>query len=206
MNFFINNLFTHPVFFIYTVLIVSFSVCVHEYCHARAALALGDPTAARLGHLTLNPLKQMGWISIVMLLLLGICWGAVPVNPNLVSPRRRALIALAGPFANFGLFLASLALYALCLKFQFGYPLQLFILAGLMNLVLFFINILPVPGFDGGAVLMSFFPAARWRDNEVIKGAMIGMVILLFTCIQYVFLAASRVMDVCIRFLNGILV
>ena len=97
MNFFISNLFTNPFLFFTVVLTVGFSVCVHEYSHARVALALGDPTAAITGHLTLNPLKQMGLLSIVMLLVLGICWGAVPVNPRLVTPRKRALIALAGP-------------------------------------------------------------------------------------------------------------
>lgn len=202
MNLFINYLFEKPEYFFYVVLAVGFSVCVHEYCHARVALALGDPTAAQLGHLTLNPLKQMGWFSIVMLLILGICWGAVPVNPHLVSPRRRALIALAGPLSNLGLFVFSLLLFAGALAFHLPLALSFILILGMMNLVLFFINILPIPGFDGGAVLLAFFPVARWRDNELVKGIMIGMVILLFTCIQYIFAAAYWVMGGCIHFIQ----
>ena len=75
MNFFVTNLFREPALFFMVVLSVGSSVCIHEFCHAYAALKMGDPTAAQMGHLTLNPLKQMGWFSVVMLLLLGFCWG-----------------------------------------------------------------------------------------------------------------------------------
>lgn len=199
MNLFLNHLFTEPVYFFTVILIVGFSVCLHEYCHARVALALGDPTAAMTGHLTLNPLKQMGWWSIFMLLLLGICWGSVPVDPRRVTRRQSALIALAGPAANFGLFLVSLASCILCIKLGFRFGTEFFLYAGVMNLVLFFLNLMPVPGFDGGAILFAFLPVERLRDSELAKGIMIGMVLLLFTCIGYLFFAAQWVMEHCVR-------
>ena len=59
MGMFITKLWTEPQEFFLIVLVVVFSICLHEFCHAYAALLLGDSTAADRGHLTLNPLKQM---------------------------------------------------------------------------------------------------------------------------------------------------
>ena len=65
----------------------------------------GDSTAADQGHLTLNPLKQMGMFSLIMLLVAGITWGQVPVNPNMMRRRySHALVAAAGPLTNIALF------------------------------------------------------------------------------------------------------
>ena len=47
MNFFFTSLFSHPTFFFIVVLSVGLSVCIHEFCHAYAALKMGDPTAAQ---------------------------------------------------------------------------------------------------------------------------------------------------------------
>ncbi|MCK5845103.1 MAG: site-2 protease family protein, partial [Victivallales bacterium] len=90
------------------LLIIVFSICCHEYMHARTALWQGDDTAARTGHLTLNPLKQMGLISIFMLFMFGIAFGQVPVNPNKMrKPWGEALVSFAGPFANIALFASA---------------------------------------------------------------------------------------------------
>ena len=86
-------------------MIVIFSICCHEYAHAQIALWQGDSTAYENGHLTLNPFKQMGVISIITLLIIGISWGAVPVNPNRMKHKySEALVAFAGPFTNLFLF------------------------------------------------------------------------------------------------------
>ena len=61
---FIQRLFDDPRSFFMLTFIVVFSVCLHEYSHAQVALWMGDSTAADRGHLTLNPLKQMGWFCI----------------------------------------------------------------------------------------------------------------------------------------------
>ena len=97
MNLFITNIYRDPLLFFSVIIAVGFSVCLHEFCHAWMAKKCGDTTAADAGHLTLNPLKQMGIISIIMLLLLGFCWGAVPVNNHILSKRQRIAVSLAGP-------------------------------------------------------------------------------------------------------------
>ena len=63
---FIRYMWLDPRLFFSAVLIVVFSVCCHEFMHAFVALRMGDDTAARRGHLTLNPFKQMGWLSLLM--------------------------------------------------------------------------------------------------------------------------------------------
>ncbi len=205
MNFFVYELFRNPTFFICTVIVVGFSVCIHEFCHAWVALKLGDPTAADAGHLTLNPLKQMGIWSIVMLLVFGFCWGAVPVNPARVSRRRSAFIALAGPLANLLLFVVFLLLCAAAVYFKSDGAALVGYCGARINLVLFFINLVPVPGFDGGAVLLNLFPAARWRDNELVKGMMIGAILLIFMGAGYLFEAADYLTRIGLNALFGVL-
>ena len=117
MSLFINELFENPRFFAAVSVLVIFSICLHEFCHAWMALKQGDPTAADRGHLTLNPLRQMGFFSIVTFLMIGIAWGAVPVDPARMRHKySHLLVALAGPAANLGLFVIFTVLAALLFK------------------------------------------------------------------------------------------
>ena len=84
---FIARLIENPRVYAPLALIVIFSICAHELMHAWTALKQGDDTAARLGHLTLNPLKQMGVVSLVMFAFVGVAWGAVPVDPSRMRRR-----------------------------------------------------------------------------------------------------------------------
>ena len=188
MNFFFTTLFTDPLYFIIVVLAVGLSVCIHEFCHAYAALKMGDPTAAQMGHLTLNPIKQMGWFSLIMLLMLGFCWGAVPVNPANLTRKGRVMTSLAGPGVNLLLFvwgsvLGAVGLAVLDSELICAYA----AIFAQLNMVLFCINIIPVPGFDGGQVLMEFIPRNKLYASEVGKGFMIGAMLLLFYCSGYIF-------------------
>ena len=79
-------------------------IAFHEFCHALSASALGDQTAARLGRLSLNPIRHLDPFGTILLLLAGFGWGKpVPVNSNnmRVDPRTgMALTAAAGPLSN----------------------------------------------------------------------------------------------------------
>ena len=83
---------------------------IHEFAHAFVAYRLGDDTAARLGRLTLNPLRHLDPLGSAMIFFVGFGWAKpVPVNPwNLRHGSRTgyALVAAAGPASN--LFLATL--------------------------------------------------------------------------------------------------
>ena len=71
-NLFLAKIIEDPRIYGSWMVLIIFSVCCHELLHALAAKWLGDSTAADAGHITLNPLKQMGWTALILLLLLGI--------------------------------------------------------------------------------------------------------------------------------------
>ncbi len=206
MNIFIAELVQNPEYFWLVTLSVIPSICLHEYFHAQVALWCGDDTAARSGHLTLNPLRQMGWISLILFLVIGIAWGMVPVDRRRLSKRQAVLVSFAGPFMNF-----SLALLAWCaciflpgLVLQEKIPALLFqyvFCLGTFNIVLFVINMLPIPGLDGWNMLFEFI---RFRPvtSEFVKGAMLLLMLLLVLSFPYVYKAAWFVMQLAVRILH----
>ncbi|MCK5843411.1 MAG: site-2 protease family protein [Victivallales bacterium] len=201
------------------ILIVVFSICCHEYMHARTALWQGDDTAARAGHLTLNPLKQMGTVSIIMLFMFGIAFGQVPVNPSRMrKPWGEALVSFAGPFANFALFLLFTAgavivahtagdyspvtgRFMMPERQYFLYSILLY--GSLLNFVLFIFNMAPVPPLDGYGVLCSFFPNLKRMSSEFLKGATLFIFIALFASAQYLFIAGAYVIALLLQLTNG---
>ncbi|MEM7393226.1 MAG: site-2 protease family protein [Verrucomicrobiota bacterium] len=146
-----------------------FSICVHEYAHAITAYKLGDSTAADEGHLTLNPMVQMGPISIVMLLLIGIGWGMVPVDERNFSKRyHHAIVSIAGPLSNLLLCLICGICAGICqgaLGFEHK-AVNFFAIAGTVNGALFLLNMIPIPPLDGWSVLGGFVPKLRELDSE----------------------------------------
>ncbi len=174
MQLFITELFKQPAFYISTVVSYAGSICVHEFCHAFVAHRLGDNTAQKGGFMTLNPLKVMGWMSIVALLVFGFSWGAVPVKRNDPKRLRRSAISLAGPLSN----LALLGIFALLLKGVYGvapvvapsgvgYYCRLFLLCALYaDAVLFLFNILPIPVLDGWGTIEPFLPKFMIPSDE----------------------------------------
>ena len=147
-----------------------FALCFHEYSHALTAYRLGDPTAAALGRLTLNPLRHLDPMGTLLLFFAGFGWARpVPVNlTNLRSPRRDMLwIAAAGPASNLLVALASGILLRLAIPFVEGssglavqgatmllYSLQI-------NLVLAVFNLIPLPPLDGSSILKGILPLHR---------------------------------------------
>ena len=193
MNLFITNIYKDPLLFFSVIIAVGFSVCVHEFCHAWMAKKCGDFTAADAGHLTLNPFRQMGVISIIMLLILGFCWGAVPVNNAILTKRQRIAVSLAGPGANLGMFLCGILAFLIAGKLNLNIVLPFILIFTQLNLVLFCINIAPVPGFDGGNIVAELLPMHKLYSSEVGKGFMIGMVLLLFYSVDYIYLWSNKI-------------
>ncbi|MBI9021441.1 MAG: site-2 protease family protein [Verrucomicrobia bacterium] len=154
---FIQQISINPVFYFSWIVLAAFSICCHEYAHAYTALRVGDDTAARAGHLTLNPLVQMGIQSLIMLVLFGIARGAVPVGlENVRKPRNRALISLAGPLSNLILCFIFSLLLVIAQAAKADRVVQFLFIGGAVNGMLFVLNILPVPVLDGFAVLSAF--------------------------------------------------
>ncbi|MFI4918137.1 MAG: site-2 protease family protein [Legionellales bacterium] len=158
------------------VIPVLLAITLHEAAHAYVANRCGDTTAKMLGRLSLNPVKHIDPVgTIIMPLLIGFLthfsfiFGyakPVPINWNqLTNPRRDIiLVALAGPVSNFimAFLWAFLFKIATMLHPELSTP-ALFLLvtarAGMIiNLVLAFLNLIPIPPLDGSRVVSSLLP------------------------------------------------
>lgn len=207
---FIQVLFTNPTYFLMVCLIVVFSVCLHEYFHAQVAVIEGDYTLR--DHLTLNPLKQMGFMSLLMLALIGIAWGSVPVDRSLLRSRWSMLkISLAGPLANLLLFLTSWILFGVLQlpKFfrdtsEYIMILQFVMLFGVYNFVLLAFNLIPAPGLDGWGILSEMFPKLREINSEFVKGAMLLLMLLAFFGVGILFGVGEWIMGLSGFVMRGI--
>lgn len=83
--------------------VVLLALTVHEFCHAYFAYRMGDPTAARLGRCTLNPLKHLDPLGTLCLMFAPIGWAKpVPINWLNFEDRRKGIIisTAAGPVSN----------------------------------------------------------------------------------------------------------
>lgn len=149
---------------------VLFAISLHEAAHGYVARYFGDPTAAEAGRLTANPIRHIdlfGTILLPTMLALAhiVPFGyakPVPVDFNrLRNPRKQsALVAFAGPMANFAMglcwMIAAVLLPALGLRGPF---LMEVIRAGVfVNAAMFVFNLIPIPPLDGGRILTSLLP------------------------------------------------
>ena len=175
------------------------AIVFHEVAHGWTARLLGDPTAARLNRLSLNPLRHVDPIGTVVLpgilaLVKAPIFGwakPVPVNRmKLRNPRYgMMLVAVAGPGAN--LLLAAVSAILLGLTVQFGDEASSavrFISDNLFNFLLINVflavfNMLPIPPFDGSHVVEGLLPrslAVHWnRFGRFGLLLMIGLIIVL---------------------------
>lgn len=172
--------------------VLLFSVIVHEVAHGWTALQLGDPTAARLGRLTLNPAPHVD--PVMSLLLPAVCLlshmpvlgGArpVPVNPrNFRHPSRgMAIVAAAGPASNLVLaLLAGLAVRAVPYGGATSEALfRILVYAFQINTVLAAFNLLPIPPLDGSRIVAHFLrgKAAVWYASLERVGILILLAML----------------------------
>ena len=143
---------------------------VHETCHGLAALALGDPTAKSMRRLSLNPLRHIDWLGLLMMFAAGFGWAKpVPVNPGYFKNPKggMAVTALAGPLSN--LILAFLAL-AGCKVISlvnpsgtWAYWLVSFLLeTSMLSVGPGAFNLLPIPPLDGSKVLAALLPDSAY--------------------------------------------
>jgi len=157
----------------FSIIVLLFSVVIHEVSHGWAALKLGDDTAEKMGRLTLNPIPHLdlfGSILLPLILLIthaGVIFGwakPVPYNPlKLRKPLRdSALLALAGPAANLTLALIFGVLIRLSNHFVLWPQLiPLLSIVVQINLILAIFNLMPIPPLDGSKILFYFWPSPK---------------------------------------------
>ena len=138
---------------------------IHETCHGLAAYVLGDPTAKARHRLSLNPLRHVDLLGLLMMFTVGFGWAKpVPVNPHYFRKPKQgmAVTALAGPISNFILAVLSMFISSLIYRYapysaawNVAFQFFLFQLAPLsIGLGLF--NLIPIPPLDGSKVLAVF--------------------------------------------------
>lgn len=202
------------------IVVLIFSIVVHEVAHAWQARREGDPTADELGRITLNPLPHLDPLgSFIVPALLwfsgsGFLFGwarPVPVNPanyrDYVAGDIR--VSLAGIVSNLGLAVVSTLLIAMLVKAEsvfgsFGAVLDPVLTALeygiLINLILAFFNLLPIPPLDGSHVLAHLLP-----DRLAMKYRQFGQWgILALLGIMYVVPGAFSVVLWPVFFLQGL--
>ncbi len=167
---FIETLFTQPIYFFRIIIIVIFSITLHELAHGWAAMSQGDNTPQKTGHLTLNPVVHMGKESIIFLCLMGIAWGQMPVNPSKFRSRKlgNILVSAAGPLSNLTLGIIFILVMKLLANLNFSalFSIEFLYLAARINLMLFLFNLLPIPPLDGFHVFSEIFPKLKPLENS----------------------------------------
>lgn len=148
---------------------------VHELCHGAVAYRLGDPTAKNAGRLTLNPIRHIDPLGLLLLITAHVGWAKpVPVDPRYFKDPKRgmALTALAGPVSNFllawvflllangAMHLGNLLPWSLpeWVFLALYYLLDFLVIAAIVSVGLGVFNLFPIPPLDGSKILFSFFP------------------------------------------------
>lgn len=168
------------------VAVLIFSIVVHEVAHAWQARREGDDTADRLGRITLNPIPHLDPVGsfIVPAILYfsgsGFLFGwARPVPVNKAKYRDPVAgdirVSLAGIVSNLGLAVIATLLMAVLVKVESvsgslgaagDAVYEAFHYAIVINLILAFFNLLPIPPLDGSHVLAHVLPEGLRRPYE----------------------------------------
>lgn len=191
---------------IFVLIVLIFSIIIHEIAHGAVAQSMGDYTAKNSGRLTLNPLKHLdpfGSIALPLFMLIfykftgsgGPIFGwakPVPVNPfNFRDQKYGGLkVALAGPASNF------LLAVIFCLLIRFlPLPQQIiyfFSIIAIYNFILGIFNLIPIPPLDGSHILFSLLPKSLKNIEFFLRQFGFYILILfLFSGLRTVLVVAS---------------
>ena len=192
-----------------TVVVVAAALlCItfHETCHGLAALWMGDDTAKRAGRLSLNPLRHVDIMGLIVMAVAKFGWAKpVPIDMRKFrNPKAgMALTALAGPVSNLVLALFAMLLRAVAVIVYYRngaseiwqWIILFFEYVVILSAGLSIFNLFPIPPLDGSKVLFAILPA-KWYEKlmRVERYGMILLAVLLLT----------NVLDRPLLFLRGI--
>lgn len=167
---FISNLDVDGILtFLVRILAVLICIMVHEVSHGLAAYWLGDPTAKEGHRLSLNPIRHIDPVGLLMMIVVGFGWAKpVPVDPRYFKNPKTgmAVTAFAGPFSNFILAWVAAAGYNACYgaALASGTSTVLYYTANFLGLVMMLsiglglFNLIPFPPLDGSKILAVILP------------------------------------------------
>lgn len=165
-------------------------ITLHELAHGFTAYALGDDTAKAAGRLTLNPIRHLDPMGLLMMVIFGFGYAKpVPVDMRkFQNPKRgMAITALAGPLCNVLISLVFYFLYGLLILPLSGssagqLALEMMETTVVLSLAMAIFNILPVPPLDGSKVLFSLLSdEGYWKLMRYERYGFLILAALLFT-------------------------
>ena len=161
-------------------------ITLHELAHGYVAYRLGDDTAKRAGRLTLNPLRHIDIMGLLMMIVFKFGWAKpVPVNMwKFKNPKKgMAITAAAGPIANLLIALVFLFLYGFLFALlhrpgrSLNWLLEMLYITAYLSVALAIFNIIPIPPLDGSKVLFSCISDRSY--TKLMYYERYGMIILL---------------------------
>jgi len=200
-----------PEFLAISIVILLFSVILHEVMHGYVALKFGDTTAQRAGRLTLNPIPHIDLIGTILLpalilipaFLTGtpagplIAWAKpVPVNPLNFSNIRKGefFVSAAGIAANFGLAILAALIYHILNALPQQFPAlvgSVLTFTISINLLLGVFNLVPIPPLDGSKILLSqlsYNLARKYQKLERYGFILLILLVFVFPAPLFIFI------------------
>lgn len=165
------------------------SIIFHEFAHAFLAWRGGDRSVPQRGYLTLDPRKYTHpvlsfGLPLLFILMggIGLPGGAVLLNRGVLSDRRASIVALAGPFTNLIIGCGALAILGFDVVDSATHPYLASAVGffGFLQIAVFVLNMLPVPGFDGyAAIEPTLSPSTQELMRPVARyGALIAILLI----------------------------
>lgn len=194
---------------LFSLVVLLFSIIIHECAHGLAAERRGDPTARMEGRITLNPIPHLDPIGSILLpgimILMSLFGGSffifgwakpVPINPyNLNNPKRDMMwVGLSGCAANFGIALVLSLLARILVATPVSLAAVILFFGVSINLILGFFNLIPIPPLDGSRILTGILPEHYAYTFSRIEpfGFIILFILLLGGVLNFLFLGVAR--------------
>ncbi len=188
---------------LFFLVILIFSIIIHEIAHGYVAEMLGDKTARLAGRLTLNPVPHIdpvGSILVPAVMLFGSTavghpfafgWAKpVPYNPHNLRNLKWGTIAVASAGVLANLFIAII--FGLMLRYSAELGIVsvpfLEILATIvtLNLVLMVFNLIPFPPLDGAKVLFALLPIRFQYIHDYLERNWLIFIVFVLFFAQYI--------------------
>lgn len=200
---------------LFFLVILIFSIIIHEIAHGYMAEWFGDPTARLAGRLTLNPVPHidpLGSIILPALMLFGsggtfaFGWAKpVPYNPYNLSNFKwgTIMVGLAGVLAN----LAIAVIFGLMIRYNMelgiapGPFAQMLATIVILNIVLAVFNMIPFPPLDGAKVLFAFLPVRFQYIHDFLEQNWLIFIVFVVFFAQYII---SPITSFIFRLITGV--
>jgi Zn-dependent protease len=182
---------------LFVLLLVLYGTSLHEMGHAFVAHWLGDPTPARNGRITLNPLPHLQPVITAVIFpfityMFGnalFCLATTPIDPSKFKRplRDHALVAIAGPMMNFllmGIIIAILWIPGMYVR-EFGsyepknWVSAILPWAAMWNFILGCFNLLPLPPLDGYRIVRIILPIQLRRAADDFAKSMMSFFVVM---------------------------